>query len=205
MFILWATGGCADQPNKHMNTNELPPPYPLCWPESVPRTKNRQPDRFRVTLDVARKELLQEIDMFSGKSPVVTSSLAAFETGDTKEPGIAVWFYWKGQVRCVACDTYGRLVANVRAVGLTIAALRTMENYGTQMLDQLMSGVAALPSAGEGWWNTLRCEPSATLAEIHTAYRTRAKQLHPDTENGDEVAFKELCRAYEQAKLEVKV
>ena len=44
---------------------------------------------------------------------------------------------------------------------------------------------------------TLELDPSADRETVRSAYRERAKRLHPDGEDGDEEAFKELNRAYE--------
>lgn len=44
---------------------------------------------------------------------------------------------------------------------------------------------------------TLDLDPSADRETVRSAYREQAKRLHPDTEDGDEEAFKELNRAYE--------
>lgn len=44
----------------------------------------------------------------------------------------------------------------------------------------------------------LDLDPTAGSDAIRTAYRERAKKLHPDTEGGDEAAFKRLNRAYDR-------
>ncbi|MFC5134415.1 MULTISPECIES: J domain-containing protein [Haloferacaceae] len=44
---------------------------------------------------------------------------------------------------------------------------------------------------------TLGLDPSADPETVRSAYRERAKRLHPDGEDGDEEAFKELNRAHE--------
>ncbi|WP_066412789.1 J domain-containing protein [Halorubrum aethiopicum] len=44
---------------------------------------------------------------------------------------------------------------------------------------------------------TLDLDPSADDETVRSAYRERAKRLHPDGEEGDEEAFKQLNRAYE--------
>ncbi|WP_128903769.1 J domain-containing protein [Halorubrum amylolyticum] len=44
---------------------------------------------------------------------------------------------------------------------------------------------------------TLGLDPTADTEAIRSAYRKRAKRLHPDGEDGDEAAFKELNEAYE--------
>ncbi len=49
-------------------------------------------------------------------------------------------------------------------------------------------------------YRTLGVEPSADADAVRTAYRERAKRLHPDRENGDEEGFKRLTEAYEVVK-----
>ncbi|SMO31955.1 DnaJ domain-containing protein [Halorubrum cibi] len=44
---------------------------------------------------------------------------------------------------------------------------------------------------------TLDLDPTADAETVRSTYRERAKRLHPDGEDGDEEAFKELNRAYE--------
>ena len=44
---------------------------------------------------------------------------------------------------------------------------------------------------------TLGLEPGADQAAIREAYRDRIKEVHPDTEGGDEAAFREVREAYE--------
>lgn len=47
------------------------------------------------------------------------------------------------------------------------------------------------------YYEVLGVSSQATIQEIKTAFRTKAKVLHPDKDSGDEVAFKELAEAYE--------
>ncbi len=49
-------------------------------------------------------------------------------------------------------------------------------------------------------YETLGLDPSADQETIRSTYRDRAKRLHPDTESGDEGAFKKLNEAYEILK-----
>jgi curved DNA-binding protein CbpA len=44
----------------------------------------------------------------------------------------------------------------------------------------------------------LGVEPEADASTIRRAYRERAKETHPDTEDGDEAAFKRVNAAYER-------
>ncbi|WP_200531201.1 J domain-containing protein [Halorubrum sp. LN27] len=47
---------------------------------------------------------------------------------------------------------------------------------------------------------TLGLDRTADSEAVRSAYRARAKRLHPDGEEGDEAAFKELNEAYELLK-----
>jgi hypothetical protein len=52
------------------------------------------------------------------------------------------------------------------------------------------------PSRTEAY-RTLGLDPDASPEEVKRAYRERVKEVHPDTESGDEEAFKRINRAYE--------
>ena len=52
-------------------------------------------------------------------------------------------------------------------------------------------------AAGEAY-DTLGLEPGADQAAIRDAYRERIKEVHPDTEGGDEAAFRRVREAYER-------
>jgi len=46
-------------------------------------------------------------------------------------------------------------------------------------------------------YETLGLDRTADGAAVKRAYRERAKRLHPDSDDGDEEAFKRLNKAYE--------
>jgi hypothetical protein len=52
------------------------------------------------------------------------------------------------------------------------------------------------PSRREAY-ETLGLDPGADADEVRRAYRAKVKEVHPDTEGGDEEAFKRVNRAYE--------
>jgi len=53
------------------------------------------------------------------------------------------------------------------------------------------------PTAEEAY-RTLGLDPGADADAIRRAYRERVKAVHPDTDGGDEAAFKRVNRAYER-------
>lgn len=46
-------------------------------------------------------------------------------------------------------------------------------------------------------YETLGLDPGASDEAVRRAYRARVKEVHPDTDGGDEEAFKRVNRAYE--------
>jgi curved DNA-binding protein CbpA len=57
--------------------------------------------------------------------------------------------------------------------------------------------VSSGPSPAEAR-RVLGVDPEADASTIRRAYRERAKETHPDTEDGDEAAFKRVNAAYER-------
>ncbi len=49
-------------------------------------------------------------------------------------------------------------------------------------------------------YETLGLDPGADAEAVRSAYRERAKRLHPDSDGGDEEAFKELTQAYDRLR-----
>jgi len=49
-------------------------------------------------------------------------------------------------------------------------------------------------------YETLGLDRTADQETVRSTYRERAKRLHPDGEDGDEEAFKQLNEAYEALK-----
>ncbi len=133
-------------------------PLPLQWPDNQPRTPvpSRERARFKVTLAEAVEDLLVELDrMGDVHSVVITSDLPTrqdglpLSNGSCDDPGVAVYFVHNGVERVFACDRWDRPAANIRAIGLTLQALRSVERWAASgMVTRVFDGFAALP-AGE--------------------------------------------------------
>ncbi len=52
------------------------------------------------------------------------------------------------------------------------------------------------PTRAEAY-RALDLEPGASADEVKRAYRSKVKEVHPDTDSGDEESFKRVNRAYE--------
>jgi hypothetical protein len=98
------------------------PPYPLAWPEGMPRTARPTSDPFKTSLGKAVQNVtdsLRRLGSDSGKavtSIVVTSNVAGLGAGVPSDRGIAAWFEWDGEQRCIAVDRYGSLEGTVQAI-----------------------------------------------------------------------------------------
>ena len=181
-------------------------PYPLLWPESTPRSRNRYSSSFRVSFDVATKDLKAEVPRFAS-SYVITSNI----TGLTAElvgndPGVAIWFVRAGRVRCIACDQYATVRENIRALTLCIEALRAMERHSTQIVDAMLASPSNAPqlpqNAGDGrepWWLVLGVAEDAKIEAIEAVYRTLSKEAHPDN-GGTQDAMSRLNNAIGDAR-----
>lgn len=144
--------------------------------------------------------------VISSNVPLRRDGLPLASATEPQDPGVAVYFErrvgeaWVPFV--VACDTYERVKANLRAVGLTVEALRSIARHGaTEMLEQAFTGFAALPPAtpadGPPWWVVLGVPQHAPADEVREAYRRLALEHHPD-HGGDAERMVQINRAYTQ-------
>lgn len=184
--------------------------YPLTWPMRQRRTEpyRRQRSKFQVTLGQARDELVRELQLLGAKGVILSSNVPTRRDGlpyassnEPADPGVAVYFDRKSGPFVIACDTYDRVTSNIRAIGVTVGALRAIQRHGaSEMLEQAFTGFAALPPAGRTtpWWETLGVSQTATLDEIRKAVRELAAIHHPDR-GGDASRMVEVNQAFERA------
>jgi len=149
----------------------------------------------------------------------VRTARDGFMVGDYKEPkdpGVAVYFRRARSAGAgdgartfvnyaMACDVYNTVRSNLRALGLTVAALRTIERHGSRtLLERAFTGFAALPAAGGStrhWSEVLGVPTSSSNDAIRSAFRSLARMHHPD-QGGDTETFARISRAYQEAQTE---
>jgi len=130
---------------------------PLEWPIGVPRTKYRDRSVYKVSPGAALKHLLVQARLLSG-SFVLTSNARVNRDGNfyadelerkLDDPGIALyWTDGKKLQRSIAVDQFGKLWENMRALGLAIEALRTLQRTGaSQVLDRVFSAFIRMSAA----------------------------------------------------------
>jgi hypothetical protein len=188
--------------------------YPLHWPAWVPRTSSSKIawSQFSVTPGKAQRELFEELRRLGARGVIVSTNVAVRRDGRpyAKPPritdaGVAVYFSRNGVEQVIACDRYREVWENIRAIGLTIERLRSIERYGTsQMVDAAFWGFAAQPettTAGGDWtywWLVLGVEYDTEREVIDRAYRHLAREHHPDR-GGDPERFRQITEAYRRA------
>lgn len=185
--------------------------YPLTWPLEQPRTPTyqRKNGKFKLSFGRARDELLRDLKLLGAKEVVLSTNVRTRPDGlpyaterEPEDPGAAVYFHRKNVPFVIACDTYRSVLDNVRALGATVNALRTIERHGSsQMLEKAFTGFAALPPGPtdakvEPWWRTLETHPDARIDEIKAARERLALKHHPDR-GGDPQRMAAINAAYD--------
>jgi len=187
--------------------------FPLYWPLEHKRSVYRREARFQVDFVKARNELLRELNRLGARDVVLSSNIPLRRDGlpavpdrEPTDPGVALYFNRKSRGYVIACDQFNRVRWNLRAIGATIEALRSIERHGTtSMLEQAFSGFAALPPGPmpKSWREVLDMPPGPCPI---TAVRARHHELvqvhHPDV-GGDVARMAEINTAYDQAILEL--
>lgn len=182
--------------------------FPICWPEGWPRSTSRKTSPYKVSAEVAINELLGDLRLMGARGVILSSNVAVRRDGTMyrdqaadmlKDPGVAC--YWddrKGNPRVIACDVWRTPRENVRAIGLTVAALRTIERSGaSHLLERAYAGFARLPAASD-CWAILGLPQGSRTDDIMARYRALARQNHPDL-GGSTEAMARINQAYHEA------
>lgn len=184
------------------------PPYPLAWPDGLPRTERKATSQFRTSLSAAIGNVKKSLAAFGSdtgravSNVSVTSNVGGIAFEDPKDTGVAIWFEWEGAQRCIAVDRYPKVQDNLQAIHHILEARRTeMRHGGLHIVRQTFKGFVALP-APEGakpWREVLGLSGPVSAEDIDRAFRERAGKAHPDA-GGTAEAMQELNRARAEAK-----
>jgi hypothetical protein len=94
----------------------------------------------------------------------VDGSVGTDQRAAASDPGVALYFKWKGKDVVLACDSYYTVAGNIAALAAHIEATRAIERYGVGTLEQMFTGLG---------------EPNS-LAEAEAYYRNAMRTEHPD-------------------------
>jgi len=139
--------------------------FPLTWPKTIPRFKQRQAGAFKTALPAALKNVSTSLRLFgadSGKAmvDVVISSNVSLGVTKPVDPGVAVWFTWDGLQVCIPVDRYNTVEGNLQAIHHVLEARRVELRHGTlALVHASLAGFKALPPPpGSMWWEVLGVE-----------------------------------------------
>lgn len=192
-----------------------PEKFPLSWPAGYPVTNNRQPSSFKVTFLKARDEMINEFKLLLGdtRSLVISCNMPhdtkGVLTGKSPlmypNPGVAVYFTFNGEEKVIACDHWRHLHENIRAIGITVSALRSLERQKcTQILSRAMGDMKALPqnagASNGAWWDVLCVKETDLISVIKERYNDLIKIYHPDKPTGNKDMFNMVTNAYQEAR-----
>lgn len=187
--------------------------FPLYWPEGWPRTepyKRVKNPNFKLEFGRARDSLLHEVQLLGGRKVILSSNIPLRNDGlpysnwrNPEDPGIAVYFDYKGKPMAFACDKFKYVHENARSIALTIEALRGIERWGaSDMMERAFRGFVAIEDkTARPWWKVLGFDlPQFVSADdMEAAFKRLAMIHHPD-KGGDAAKFQELTRARDEAR-----
>jgi hypothetical protein len=210
-------------------------PYPLDWPEGVPRTRSRYGSDFDKSrgFNAARDGALDQLRLFRASHVVITSNLPtnsrgmphSGSVGSLTDPGIAVYWVKAGKEHVIACDRWRTCMENMRAIEKTLEAIRGIARWGsTEMVEQAFAGFAALPP-GTGEYTAPEHKPLTwreifkmagmpafehlaakdLLAVVKARHRELIKTAHPDFAGGGHMRAAELNAALAEAEKELGI
>jgi hypothetical protein len=191
--------------------------YPLAWPIGRKRTESwaREKARFDVSFARARDDITREVTLLAGRYPdpqiIISTNVPLRRDGiplagqrSPDDVGVAVYFIYKKQQRCFACDRWKKIEDNMRAIAKTIEALRGIARWGTgDMLEAAFTGFTALPAPNsKKHWRDVLGKDITHIDQARFMYRSLASQYHPD-KGGNSKQMAEINLAWEEAQREL--
>lgn len=190
----------------------------------APRQRRHSP--FKATFSATLKALEKELRHLGAKDVVIEADCERDQLrldgllrvgARLRSPGIVLSFNSKSGPLRFPCDTYMSHESNLRAITLSLAALRTVDRYGVTKKAEQYQGWQALPPTNTEEFtspeaaivsilhfaNATHLKPATILAEanaqlrsdmIREVWKVAMKKNHPDT-GGDPQAAATINRA----------
>lgn len=210
-----------------MSAEAYPLAWPDGWPRT-PHNKRAWSGRFRggetyetdssggrryvgrkmITFDRARRLLAEELERMKATNVVLSTNVPLRLDGQPRagevragtDPGVAVYFTFKGRQMVMAQDGFDTIAGNLRSLGLAIEALRQLERHGGgQMMERAFAGFLAIapPDWKKPWREVFSVTPD-WKGDVRALYREKARERHPDV-GGHDTLMAELNLAYREA------
>jgi hypothetical protein len=190
--------------------------FPLDWPVGYPRGKSKKRATFKATVAKARDQILRELRLMgvpdyhviiSSNAPISSRTMQMLAMkAEPADPGVAVYFRKNDRAHVLACDKWDRMADNLRALAMTLEAMRGLDRWGcSEMLDRVFQGFTALPpppahkGKAKPWHEVLGVDAHAGIDLIEQCYRMKMRAAHPDAGGTHEAAW-ELNHAITEAR-----
>lgn len=170
------------------------------WPGEI--TRDRKYSQFSASYDQTLDLLDRELSNLQATNVVIQLALSESDVrldglpkgrARPSHPGVILAFDSVHGCLKYATDTFDRWQDNLRAIALSLEALRKVDRYGVSKRGEQYTGWLGLPS-GSG--SMSRQEAEQFIAKHGGSYREAVKCLHPDA-GGSEEDFKRLQEAKE--------
>lgn len=170
------------------------------WPGEM--TQARRWSQFSANYTSTLNLLYRELSNLQATNVVIQLTLSESEVrldglprgrARPSHPGVILAFDSVHGPLKYATDIFHEWQDNLRAIALSLEALRKVDRYGVSKRGEQYTGWLGLPS-GSG--NMSRQEAEQFIAEHGGSYREAVKRLHPDA-GGSEEDFKRLQEARE--------
>lgn len=164
-------------------------------------------------MDRAQQFLRDEIRRLEATDLVISTNIPVRKDGGLyhdymrykmDDPGVAIFFKYKGKPTTMCCDRYNRVWENIYALGKGIEAIRGMERWGiSEFIERAFTGFKAIPEkvadTDTSWWTILETQANADYKTVRDQYRKLAGKYHPDNrETGSAEKFIQVQKAFEQ-------
>lgn len=188
------------------------------WPGTP--TKHREQGRFSAPYSATLTLLEKELEKIGARNITIYLSLPAhqirqdglpYAKAKPSAPGVLLTWEMRHKgtwaPRSIACDQSMNWQENLRAIALTLEALRAVSRWGALSSGEQYEGCAALPAETAG-----ATDPAAILgryagvtaaeaaADPDRAYREALRRVRVPDHGGDEAEFKVVTAAYEALK-----
>lgn len=194
------------------------------WPHAVTPVGERLRSPFSSPLSSTVRTLVREIYMLGGNSIVIGLAIPESKIrqdgmpradATTNDPRVMLAFESKWGPVQFATDVYTRWTENLRAIALSMEALRAVDRYGVSKRGEQYRGWKALTTGTDpadaivttdqawrvicaaGGWQVEAGGEIVAVDDPEGAVRAAVKATHPDVKGGDATEFRRVMKAKE--------
>lgn len=173
------------------------------WPGKRTPNNERKADPFSARLEQTKALLFEELRKINATDvvlqthfhPAVFSARTGWPYADAEvsDPGVILSFKSKKHgPLSFPCDRFQTFEGNLRALALSLQALRSVDRYGVTRNAEQYAGWKKLEAPRAANHFHTREEAEAFIRSHGGSYREAARRLHPDKSSGDHELFLRL-------------